>query len=76
MNTLPGQRVQQLPDRFDIPSGKSKEENADLYLKDYFPNVAQIVKKKVGGLRKVYIMTNGQGGWLAELREALLKAGE
>jgi hypothetical protein len=69
----------ELPDRFSIPSGKSKEESADLYLKHCFPNVAQIVdrvkdvKKKVGGLRKIYIVTNRKGSWLAELRAALLK---
>jgi hypothetical protein len=36
----------------------------------------KVVSKKVDGLRKVYIMTNGKGDWLAELRAALLKAGE
>jgi hypothetical protein len=36
----------------------------------------KVVKKKVGGLRKIYIMTNGKGSWLAELRSALLKAGQ
>ena len=34
------------------------------------------VTKKVGGLRKVYIMTNGKGSWLAELRAALLNGGQ
>ena len=72
----------ELPDRFTIPSGGSKEERADLYLKHCFPTVAQIVNrvkdvtKKVGGLRKVYIMTNGKGSWLAELRAALLNGGQ
>ena len=73
---------EELPDHFIIPSGKPKEETADLYLKHCFPSVAQIVdrvkdvKKKVGGLRKIYMMTNGKGSWLAELRAALLKAGQ
>jgi hypothetical protein len=44
--------------------------------------VAQIVdrvkdaKKKVRGLRKIYIMTNGNGSWMAELVAALLKVGQ
>jgi hypothetical protein len=34
------------------------------------------VKQKVDGLRKIYIMMNGKGSWLAELGAALLKAGQ
>ncbi|KAK2463845.1 hypothetical protein APHAL10511_004150 [Amanita phalloides] len=67
-----------LPDRFVPPPGGGTPENADIYLRHCFPNVTQIaervrdVRRRVEGLRKVYVMTNGKGEWLAELRAALV----
>lgn len=72
----------ELPDNFTIPSGWSEEERAHLYLPHCYPNITHIVdrvtdvRQKVKGLKKAYIMTNGKGGWLANLVSALQKAGQ
>jgi len=51
-----------------------------LYLKHCFPTVEQIVDKVMEvrnvseGLKKVFVMTNGELSWVNELKHALRKA--
>ncbi|KAH9857655.1 hypothetical protein C2E23DRAFT_748114 [Lenzites betulinus] len=77
-NTLP-----ELPDRFDPPQGGSwgenTPENVEIYMAHCFPGVAQIVRRvaevaateAAKGLKHVYVMTNADKEWIAELKEAL-----
>ncbi|KAI0831752.1 hypothetical protein BC628DRAFT_1349629 [Trametes gibbosa] len=79
-NTLP-----ELPDRFDPPPGGSwgdnTPENFLIYKAHCFPSVAQIVHRvaevvaddsdAARGLQHVYVMTNADAAWIAELKAAL-----
>ncbi|KAM6496678.1 hypothetical protein JOM56_007151 [Amanita muscaria] len=72
-----------LPDHFVPPqSDEDQEESIDEYLKRCFPSIPQIVERvaqvreRVKGLKRVYIMTNGNRAWLSELKDALAAAGE
>lgn len=76
LNQLPG-----LPDQWDGPSG-SEDERMAVYLRRCLPTHEQIVEKVRGilatsagqGLKNVYVMTNGDREWLAQLKAALMEA--
>ncbi|KAH7924135.1 hypothetical protein BV22DRAFT_1013901 [Leucogyrophana mollusca] len=66
--------------------GETSEKNMDMYLRRCFPTIEQIVdrvaevledQKRVNGknkeLKRIYIMTNGDTKWLAELGVALTR---
>ncbi|GJE89655.1 O-fucosyltransferase family protein [Phanerochaete sordida] len=71
-------RFPEFPDPWDMPSGEP-EERMPTYLRRCLPSIEQIVLKvtevraSVAGrsLRNVYVMTNGDRAWLAELKDAL-----
>ncbi|KAM6496676.1 hypothetical protein JOM56_007149 [Amanita muscaria] len=71
----------ELPDKFRVPPGggwgENTPENFETYRQHCYPPVSQIVekvldvKRKVPGLNRVYIMTNGDRAWIDELTRAL-----
>ncbi|KAI5117565.1 hypothetical protein M0805_009643 [Coniferiporia weirii] len=73
-----------LPDRFSPPEFgalNSLDGRTDYYMAHCWPDVPAIVAKlaevRAGNpeLRRVYVLTNGWGWWVDELRAALLKDG-
>ncbi|PFH46472.1 hypothetical protein AMATHDRAFT_51022 [Amanita thiersii Skay4041] len=74
-------RFDELPDKFTVPRGGSwgdnTPENFDIYKSHCLPTIQQIVtkvadvKRRIPGLKRLYIMTNGKNQWLNELSEAL-----
>jgi len=74
----------ELPDKFKVPEGggwgTNTPENFAIYRKHCYPTVSQIVekvssvRKKVTGLKRIYIMTNGKTEWVNELILALQTA--
>ena len=79
-------RFDGLPDKFKVPEGggwgTNSPENFAIYRKHCYPTVSQIVEKvssvtkKVTGLKRLYIMTNGEKRWVNELIQALRTAGK
>lgn len=75
---LPFQAHSELPDPWIKPEGPT-EVTMPVYLKWCLPTVAQIVDKVEevlasaagAGLRNIYIMSNGDAEWLADLKAAL-----
>ncbi|KAI0717233.1 hypothetical protein C8T65DRAFT_707305 [Cerioporus squamosus] len=75
-------------DQFSVPSdnmrGRTTSANRELYRKRCYPTVEEIVQKVVDvlqtpaarGVRRLYIMSNGQLEFLSELKDALLDAAE
>jgi hypothetical protein len=67
----------ELPDHFTPPPGPPTEEVVNEYKSHCFPNIKQIVdrvshvRKRVNGLQKLYIMTNGDKVFLHDLKLAL-----
>ncbi|KAK2465485.1 hypothetical protein APHAL10511_002377 [Amanita phalloides] len=65
-------RFDELPDKFQVPGGEWSEKLA-IYLKHCYPTVSQVVEKvssvreKVTGLKRLYVMTNGDREWVNEL---------
>lgn len=74
----------ELPDKFKVPEGggwgENTPENIAIYRKHCYPTISQIVekvsnvRKKVKGLKRIYIMTNGKMEWVNELILALRTA--
>jgi 2-succinyl-5-enolpyruvyl-6-hydroxy-3-cyclohexene-1-carboxylate synthase len=68
-------------DKFDPWKYKDYEERKEYYLEHCLPSVAQVAQKlwtvrtAHPGLKRVYVMTNGRGSWLRELRSTLLYDG-
>ena len=69
----------ELPDKFVVPEGQVTPELKAQYARACYPTVGQIVEKvrevratSVGaGLDRVYVMTNANATWVAELKRAL-----
>ncbi|KZT27662.1 hypothetical protein NEOLEDRAFT_1130722 [Neolentinus lepideus HHB14362 ss-1] len=69
--------------------GETTPENDAIYIQHCFPSIAQIVervsqvrndeqvrlRRRGGGLKSVFIMTNGRKEWVDELKEALRRRG-
>ncbi|KAG0696006.1 hypothetical protein DFH29DRAFT_243008 [Suillus ampliporus] len=66
--------------------GETTEANVNMYHKSCYPTIEQIVEKvqnvladqrriygSAKGLKRVYIMTNGEAEWLQHLKEALMQ---
>ncbi|PBK59047.1 hypothetical protein ARMSODRAFT_967214 [Armillaria solidipes] len=71
----------ELPDKFVPPYDAPDEEKVSVYLERCFPSIGQIVEKvkheqQGRHLNRVYIMSNGERGWLKELKAALRQIGE
>ncbi|KAH8094678.1 hypothetical protein BXZ70DRAFT_896563 [Cristinia sonorae] len=78
-------RFPEFLDKFALPPGYTPDGSEAPpharahYLKHCFPSIPQIVEKIAdvlkdpanGGLKYVYVMTNGDRGWVQELKEAL-----
>ncbi|PSR92064.1 hypothetical protein PHLCEN_2v4780 [Hermanssonia centrifuga] len=68
----------EFPDQWQSPQGDDDERMA-VYLRRCLPTIEQIVEKieavrnSTEGLRNIYIMTNGDKAWLAQLEYALRK---
>lgn len=68
-------------DRFDPWKYKNYDERMEYYMRHCYPTVAQVAEKlwavrtENPGLRRVYVMTNGWGGWMRELRRILKSDG-
>lgn len=68
-------------DKFDHKKYKDHKERVEYYMVHCYPTIAQVAEKLWAvrtmnpGLRKVYVMTNGGGSWLVELRQALYNDG-
>jgi GDP-fucose protein O-fucosyltransferase len=71
----------EFPDKFDAGKYKDYNERMAYYMAHCYPTVAQIAEKlwavrtENPGLKRVYVMTNGWGGWLRELRRTLKSDG-
>ncbi|KAG2040086.1 hypothetical protein BDR03DRAFT_950245 [Suillus americanus] len=74
-------------DKFQRPTdggwGETSEKNMQMYMQRCFPTIDQIVEKVVRvrveseqPLTHIYIMTNGVGAWVEELKEALRNSGD
>lgn len=67
----------QFKDKFDHEKYKDHNERVEYYMMHCYPTIAQVAEKLWAartvnpGLRKVYVMTNGGGSWLTELRQTL-----
>ncbi|KAM6496672.1 hypothetical protein JOM56_007145 [Amanita muscaria] len=70
----------ELPDKFQIPPGgwgENTPENIETYHRHCYPSISQIVDKvldvrrKVPGVDRLYIMTNGDEKWMQELTSTL-----
>lgn len=73
-----------LPDKFEPPSFshlKNLDGRTDYYMEHCWPSVEQIVEKlravreEHQGLKRVYVLTNGWGWWVSELRDELRRDG-
>ena len=72
-----------LPDRLDKPLPGDEEERISSYRPHCFPDISEIVVKAdevresdAGqGLRRVFVMTNGDAKWVEALKRALAKNG-
>ena len=72
-----------LPDRLDTPLSGDEEERISAYRPHCFPDISEIVAKAdevresdAGkGLRRVFVMTNGDAKWVEGLKRALAKSG-
>jgi len=68
-------------DKFDPLKYKGHNERKAYYMRHCLPTVEQVAEKlwavrtENPGLRRVYVMTNGQGRWLRDLRSTLLSDG-
>ena len=70
-------------DRWVAPPSEPQDERIAHYVKRCLPNIEQIVEKvdevrssRAGrGLKNIYIMTNGEVQWLADLKKALFNMG-
>lgn len=68
-------------DPWSAPQG-TEEQRTAVYLRRCYPTIEQIVEKVEAvrrapsgeSLRNIYIMTNGERGWLEELKDALRRA--
>jgi hypothetical protein len=71
----------EFPDKFDNGKYQDHKERTEYYLAHCYPTIAQVAEKlwavrtQNPGLKRVYVMTNGHGGWLKELRRTLLSDG-
>ena len=71
----------EFPDKFDNRKFQDHDERIEYYMAHCYPTVAQVAQKLMAvrtqnpGLKRVYVMTNGWGGWLRELRQILLSDG-
>lgn len=77
-NAFPG-----LPDRLDTLLPGDEEERVSAYRPHCFPDISEVVAKAdevresdAGqGLRRVFVMTNGDTKWVEQLKQALAKNG-
>ncbi len=71
----------ELPDKFVPPYDAPDEEKVSVYHKHCYPSIEQIIEKvkheqQGRHLNRVYIMSNGERGWLKDLKAALRQVGE
>lgn len=77
-NAFPG-----LPDRLDTPLSGEEAERMNAYRPHCFPDISEIVAKadevresEAGrGLRRMFVMTNGDAKWVERLKQALATSG-